>query len=118
MSSLKAAAVSRYLGRKGWTRSEWFPSAQVRGWRHQSTGYRCEDFYDFNHRPAVRVSWQPGDGYRQRVMEAEAMVREKVEALRVVLSERYVVQLETPDATFGGDPYLMVTKREEEEEDE
>lgn len=119
MSSLKASAVSRYLGKKGWTRSEWFPSAQVRGWGHQSSGYKCEDWSDHNFLPVVRVCWIPGDGYRTvKAKEASALVLEKVKALRDELSERYVVQLEIPDATFGGDPYLMVAKREEENEDE
>lgn len=118
MSSVKASAVSRYLGGKGWERSEWHPSAQVRGWGYQSSGYKCEDFYDFKHRPVVRVSYIPGDGYRGEVETANALVREKVERLRRVLSVRYDVQLETPDSTFGGDPYLMVVKRKDGKEDE
>lgn len=31
---------------------------------------------------------------------------------------RYDVQLEAPDSTFGGDPYLMVVKRKDGKEDE
>lgn len=108
----KASAVSRYLGGKDWTRSEWFPSGQVRGWGHQSTGYKCEDWSDFNHRPCVRVSWIPGDGYRmQDPAKTYAMVRSKVHKLKEDLSEKYLVQYEEPDATFGGDPYLMVYHR-------
>lgn len=119
MSKIRASAVSRYLASHEWRRSEWIPSAQVRGWGHHTTGFRCEDSYDFNHRPAVRVSWVPGEGYRGTARDdLDAIVKAKVRAMAETLAEKYDVATETPDSTFGGDPYLWVTAREESGNDD
>lgn len=115
--SLKASAVSRYLGERGLTRAEWHPSAQVRGWGTQSGGYRCEDFADFNYLPAVRVSWVPGDELRSESADwTRSFILERTRGLKTVLESRFIVQLEVPDSTFGGDPYLMVTGKREVED--
>ena len=106
--SLKASSVSRYLGAKGFDRSESCGSYA------QTTGFRCEEAYDFNHRPAVRVSWIPGTRPRREESRTEvaAAIHQKVSEMCEALSVRYNVQLETPDAVFGGDPHLMVTAKE------
>ena len=111
--SLKASSVSRYLGAKGFDRSESCGSYA------QTTGFRCEEAYDFNHRPAVRVSWIPGDDYRTHdSKDVSAIVLANVKAMQQALSVRYVVRLEKPDQTFGGDPYLMITKKHPLQEDD
>lgn len=118
MSSLKAAAVSRYLGEKGHRRSDRMPNAQVSGWFRTTTGFKCEDSYDFNHKPIVRVTWVPGDDCRHApIPEVAASVRANVVDMQKTLSERYDVRLEEPDVTFGGDPYLLVSKREDDEDE-
>jgi hypothetical protein len=45
-----------------------------------------------------------------------SFVCERVRGLKTVLESRFIVQLEVPDSTFGGDPYLMVTGKREAED--
>lgn len=113
MSGVKASAVSRFLGANNEPRSEYHPSAQVRGWGQTSSGFRCEQSYAENGDEIVRVSWMPGDGYRSTsVREKQKLVSEKIAALRELLSARYKVAMECPDYVFGGDPFLIVSEKE------
>lgn len=108
--SIKASSVSRYLGAKGFSRSESCGPTRT-------TGYRCEDTYDFNHRPCIRISWIPGDASRTTPpSEVHARLCVKVREMYEALSVRYNVTREKPDNVFGGDPYLMVTSKEESTE--
>lgn len=111
--TITASAVSRHLRTQDWARSFTGQGG------HRKAGYRCEDSYDFNHRPAVRVSWIPGDDYRTHdSKDVSAIVLANVKAMQQALSARYVVRLEKPDQTFGGDPYLMITKKHPLQEDD
>lgn len=110
-----ASVVSRYLSARGFHRSEWHPSASVRGWGNQSSGFKCEQSYADSSSPAVRVSWIPGDGYRTRARkDVREQITLQIAALSAELEKKYVVHMEKPDQVFGGDPYLMVTEKKSE----
>lgn len=114
--TINAASVSRFLGGRGWNRYEWVASAAVRGWGYGTTGFKCEESFDFDRRPAVKVLWILGESSRLGLSptQGRALVKKKVLELSDELSVRYSVVREFPDQVFGGDPYLMVTARKEE----
>lgn len=101
----KASAVSRFLGRRGFDRSEYHASGSVRGWGESTQGFTAEQSGDH-----VRVTWKLG--YRPRLATGARHAEQvkQLTAVKEALAERWDVELLGAE-NFRDWPTLKVSQR-------
>jgi hypothetical protein len=102
----KAASVSRFLGSRGFVRSEYHASGMVRGYGESTKGYQAQQSGS-----QVTVEWNVGrSGFRLDSESRHAEQVKQLTAIKEALEERWDVELRGTESVQSW-PRLAVTQR-------